>query len=282
MTTLVAAGVAAAGSPADVHKEPAGFIWMPSDDFAAALAKLDDTHNACDERELGYDYWPDGGVRNFWCHAKSVMPWASFVKMAPTIWLRGPHGHWREGKLALHDQHDFGRYNPAFVRWLVDNAVPAATNDALRASTQAVYDKYVRQLARVYFVVHETMEARPAWKKRERVIYLRTMDEKNPDWSSYYEKFSEFLGDGDHAWGGYDPNLQSASVAFWLRRDVDNTGPLFLEGLTKLLRAYDGAWWAQKTAKPHSPAAHATPATPAPAATTTTTATTGESAGQRR
>jgi hypothetical protein len=96
----------------------------------------------------------------------------------------------------------------------------------------------------VYFVVHERLDApkNKAWKKKMRNEYMRVMDEKNPDWGSYYDKFSTFLGEADSDWGGYDPNLQSASVAWWLRRDVDKTAQLFFEGLTKLLRTYDAAW----------------------------------------
>ena len=208
--------------------------------IADAWRALGTTTNACSERDLHFDYWPDGGVRNFWCHATSVLAWKAFVALAPhKPFSRGPH---TQGKLALHDPRDFGRYNPAFVRWLVDNGVPAASDEALRAQTQPLYEKYVRQLARVYYVVHERLEQKPAWKKQQRNLYLKTMDEKNPDWGAYYDKYSTFLGEADSDWGGYDPNLQSASVAFWLRRDVDGTAPIFFEGLKKLLGTYDAAF----------------------------------------
>ncbi len=244
MVALALACIVVLQIPPGAHKEPAGFVaGTPEGSFAAAWRALGRTHNACDDRDLGYDYWPDGGIRNFYCHALSVMSWRALLKLAPMKpWLRGPHGRWKEGKLALHDRHDFGRYNPAFVRWLVDNAVPAAGDAELREETQPLYDADVKKLARVYFVVYRHIEARPAWKKRERALYLKTMDEKNPDWGSFYDKYSELLGDAGHDWGGYDPNLQSAAAAFWLRRDVDGTAPLFFEGLDKLLRTYDAAW----------------------------------------
>ena len=97
--------------------------------------------------------------------------WSAFVAQAPPIWLKGPHARWREGALALHDPHDFGRYNPAFVRWLVDNAIAPVT-----PATTSAYDKYIRKLARTYFAVHKAMK--PDWIKRERALYLKTMDEK--------------------------------------------------------------------------------------------------------
>ena len=226
--------------------------------FTRAWRTLGTAENRCKPADLGYDYWPHGGIRNFWCRAQSVLPWAAVTKLAPAkIWLRGPHGEWLGGKLDLHNPHDFGRYNPAFVRWFVDNAVPASQNEQLRFATQPAYDEYVRELAHTYFAVHEKMQANPKWVKRERDLYLRTMDEKNPNWAAFYDKFSSFLGANGLAaraggtfgfdWGGYDPNLQSAAVAFWLRRDVDKTAPLFFEGLTKLLKTYDAAWLAHPT-----------------------------------
>jgi hypothetical protein len=221
-------------------------IKPAADWFAAAWRALGKTRNTCSEKELHFDYWPDGGIRNFYCHATTSLALSAVTKLAGVApFVRGPHGVGGLGddaQLSLHDPRDFGRYNPAFVQWLVDNAVPAAGDAQLREETQGLYDKYVRQLARVYFVVHQKLEARPAWKKQQRNLYMKAMDEKNPDWSAYYDKYSTFLGEADSDWGGYDPNLQSASVAWWLRRDVDKTAPLFLQGLEKLLRTYDGAW----------------------------------------
>jgi hypothetical protein len=208
--------------------------------FVDAWRALGATVNKCSERELHFDYWPDGGIRNFYCHALTALSYEALVKVSGTTpFVRGPHSSTR---LSLNDPRDFGRYNPAFVRRLVDSAIPAADDAALRAETQPLYDTYVRQLARVYFVVHRRLESQPAFKKKMRNEYLRVMDEKNPNWGAYYDKFSTFLGEADSDWGGYDPNLQSAAVAWWLRRDVDKTAPLFLEGLTKLLRTYDAQW----------------------------------------
>ena len=217
---------------------PVGQASAPAP-FANAWRALGNTTNKCSERELHFDYWPDGGIRNFYCHALSTIAYDAVVKLSGVApFVRGPH----TSRLSLNDPRDFGRYNPKFVRFLVDNAVPAANDAKLREETQSLYDSYVRQLARVYYVVHQRLEAKPAWKKARRDEYMRVMDEKNPNWSAYYDKFSTFLGEADTEWGGYDPNLQSAAVAWWLRRDVDKTAPLFLEGLTKLLRTYDAQW----------------------------------------
>lgn len=212
--------------------------------FAEAWRALNGTHNGCSAKDLHFDYWPDGGIRNFYCHVISRFSYATVLKLAKVKpFLRGPHGqHGAQTRLALHDPRDFGRYNPEFVRFLVDNAIPAASDAALRAETQPVYDQFVQQLARVYFVVHERLVNNPAGMKRARDEYMRVMDEKKPDWAGYYDKYSTFLGEADTDWGGYDPNLQSAAVAWWLRRDVDKTAPIWFEGLTKLLRTYDGAW----------------------------------------
>lgn len=239
---FVAFVVASSAAVAVEQVEPAP---PPADATKAAFAKawraLGQTKNQCSATDLHYDYWPEGGIRNFYCRAITALSLQAVTTLSGVEpFTRGPH--LGGGSLSLHDPRDFGRYNPAFVQFLVDNAIPAADDALLREETQAYYDNYVKQLARVYFVVHQRLEKRADFKKKMRNEYLRVMDEKKPDWGAYYDKFSTFLGEADANWGGYDPNLQSASVAWWLRRDVDKSAPIFFEGLTKLLRTYDAAW----------------------------------------
>lgn len=221
---------------------------------ADAWTKLGATTNTCVDGEIDFDPWPDGGMRTFWCHARSVMPWAVFAKLVPVEpWVSGPHRRWREGALSLKEANDFGRYNPKFVRWLVDNAVPASTRPALREQTQPVYDKLVARLARTTFAVWRKLSANPAFKKRERALYAQAIAGKNAEYM-YYDRYGGFLGkhgltatrlqDFQEDWGGHDINVQSAAVAFWLRRDMDGTAAIFAEGLQKLLKTYDANWLA--------------------------------------
>jgi len=97
---------------------------MTAKDVLLALPK---TQNGCPDV---YDYFPDGGMRIFWCHVQTVLPYAKLAEMSGVpIFLSGPHG---KDALVLDSKTGFGRYNPAFVRWLIDRALPAVTDPSAR------------------------------------------------------------------------------------------------------------------------------------------------------
>lgn len=223
--------------------------------IADAWKKLPKKGSACAESDLDFDYGTDGGMRNFYCRARQVLPWATFKKLAPEPFRKGPHKP--GGILDLHAERDFGYYDPAFVRWATDHLVPAADDETLRAATQKIYDAQAKNLARVYHLVDIVMTANPAWIESERRVYLGAVDAsaEGGSWSNFEltDPYHELLGPAAKDWGGFDPNLVRASTMWWLRRHHDGTAPLWREGLTKLLVTYDAAWLksakAPKTAK---------------------------------
>jgi hypothetical protein len=200
---------------------------------AEAWSVLPTTGNGCGN-DLIFDYGVDGGMRNFFCRALTTYSWRTFVAAAPTIFRQGPH---QAGKLNFNATNSFGYYDPTFVKWAADNLVPAATDTRLKAATQRTYDTQVRNLARVYFVVDKLFSSNPAWVKQAAKDYLETTKQGGPP-STYYE----LLGTGKNDWGGYDPNLTSSAATWWLRRHVDETAPLWRDGLRKLLSTYDATW----------------------------------------
>jgi hypothetical protein len=191
-------------------------------------------------RDLIFDYGNNGGMRNFFCRALKALSWKAFLTLAGVAPFKsGPH---QQGRLDLANARAFGAYDPRFVRWAVENLVPAANDAALRAETQPAYDAMVKKLARTYFVVHAAITSNPQWLKAEARTYLAAARSGHGGWDQpTVDLYHDVLGRG-----GDDPNLVRSATMWWLRRYDDGTMPLWLTGLEKLLTTYDGAWLTQE------------------------------------
>jgi len=230
------AGDVAPAGPAKPAASP------PTKTIADAWAAMPETGSACASDDLAFDYGRDGGMRNTFCRALQVLPWRTFLSLAPAKpFLKGPH---KGGQLDLHDERDFGRYDPAFVRWATRALVPGADDEALVRSTRQVYERQLKTLARLYFLVDKALEADPAWVERERRRYLSLMDELGGSWDVWVitDPYHDVLGSADVDWGGHDPNHVRAATMWWLRRAHDGTRPLWSDGLQRLLKTYDELW----------------------------------------
>lgn len=200
--------------------------------------------------DLSFDYGEDGGMRNFFCRALSVLSWKTLLSLAPVKPFRsGPH---KSGKLDLRNPKDFGRYDPAFVRWATRALIPASTDAALREETQAVYDRSARTLARTYYRIWRALSADPRWVDAERKAYLRAAQRGEADaFGPTLDFYHDVLGTSNEGWGGHDPNHVRSATAWWLRRFHDETAALWAEGLERLLSTYDGDWLtAEKSTSP--------------------------------
>lgn len=197
-----------------------------------------------------FDYFPDGGMKSFACHL-DLAPTLAWLTRAwgEGIFTEGPH---QPGNLDLSNRTSFGRYNPEFVRFLVDHLVPAATDPTFREKTQATYDQYVRPLAKIFLATYDKLEANPACRDREIDRYRALLDGDGvPEMD--YERYFFFMNasfcanpDGDFDYfhkrgfdGGFSGNVVKTCTAFWIRRNLDGTAPLFYEGLKKLIAAYE-------------------------------------------
>lgn len=256
--TIVVAGVvaalslsfvASAGDLADIaaaRARSAKTVKKKTDIDAAVIdawKRLPKKGNSCADADLSFDYGVEGGMRNFYCRARGVFSWSTFKKLAPSPFRKGPH---TSALLDLHNERQFGFYDPKFVQFAVDHFVPAADDDALRAATQGTYDLQVRNLARLYHVVDLVLRSEPGLIERERRAYLGALDAATAggNWNNFEltAPYEELLGTAEQDWGGYDPNLVRASTMWWLRRHHDGTASQWRDGLTKLLATYDASW----------------------------------------
>lgn len=255
LTLLLVASAAGCGgaspvvpSSAPVTRDPDGHA-ASLDARALSLARdvwtaLDQTTNSCDE----FDYFPRGGARIFACHMFSLVSYERIVAVAGRAPFRaGPHG----SGLNLHATNDFGHYDPEFVRFVAQHAVPARHDSAFRAATQAHYDAYVGPLARIFYATHQKLVNNPACFAAERDEYAAAI--ARGDTQDYVEPWFFFMNPtycahrrGEYEDyertgfdGGYDGNVVKTCVGFWLRRAMDGTEAEFFEALTTLLRTYE-------------------------------------------
>ena len=208
--------------------------------------QLETTTNRCADV---FDYHPQGGMRSFWCHVQdNVDLMALELEAGVPIWLGGPHSSDR-GPVWVRD--DFGRYNPEFVRWLVDHAIPR--DEGFRDETQSQYDRFVRPLARTHHAVLRKLREQPGCASRELDLYAKAISggtsDTSGEWGPHYENWYGFLEPGfcgrqdrHQPDGDYNGNVVKTAVGFWMRRYLDGTDKEFERGLVKLLDTYDSKW----------------------------------------
>ena len=227
---------------------------------AKALSKEDQTAYASTGSSIAGLRWRYAGL-------KTLMNLEKMKSLAPVpIFLAGPH----EGDFNFRS-YDFGRYNPAFVRWATESLIPAASDPAFRELTAPTYQKHVKEIARLYYLAYLYVDQHAPEVAALQAKYLEDIrghvgkawvepwDEDIPSPNLIYDTFSRFFAeqfetdkqtqwvlDGPHPtrlsyrWltdmGGYSAY---AAPGFWIRRQIDGTAPDFFAGLKKLLEIYD-------------------------------------------
>ncbi|MEO0556823.1 MAG: hypothetical protein AAF170_01435 [Bacteroidota bacterium] len=218
-----------------------------------------DVPETCD---VSFKTWfEDFGVRGLACATNQGLSLREAPQRAPMrVWTSGPHQLDANGlALDLTAERAFGQYNPAFVEWAVANGLPR-TEGAQRIA-QPVYDRYVRRLARVYWLVLSDLEADgfpaslPAGAVSEYAAYLE--GGAIPDGTLGFEggvSMHSLFGDltlplaqrlrspTNDEWSiRYEANT---AYGFWVRRRADGSVETFRDGLSELLQTLDSEWLA--------------------------------------
>jgi hypothetical protein len=197
-----------------------------------------------------FDYFPRGGIQSFWCHRPSSVTLAAVRALAGVeIFASGPH---TEGALVLDAPQEFGHYDPAFVRWLMDAAAPSPRGSAGQRATQASYDRHMKPLAEIFWKTLTKARAEPVCFAREKKAYADLIAKKKLP-RDYYERWFYFMNpyfcirppkqnDTFYFSHGFDAgvngNVTKSVVGFWLRRAMDGTMDGFAEGLKALITSY--------------------------------------------
>lgn len=214
----------------------------------AAWKGIGSSESRCGE----YDYFPGGGMRNFYCHAMNFIEYRRCAGLAGIpVFISGPH---TAETLTLDSRFGFGKYNPEFVARLGDLLIPGDRDSSFRAATQGVYDESIKPLARVFFVTYRKLMDNPVFLVQEKNDYINAIKKKTLE-QYHYEKYYSFLEceypiegknrvdfEGPGFDGICDGNVVKTCVAFWIRRSIDGTDDEFYAGLEKLLNVYDRAF----------------------------------------
>jgi len=177
-----------------------------------------------------FNYYPNGGLRSFYCVFSTTWSIPNIEELAGiNIFLNDVHG---KNNLNF-SSSSFGHYNPEFLRWFRKEFLPANVNENFKIKTQSLYNKYLQEKARTYFVVNNALKQKP--EKAEALVQeyknlIRTS--LNP-----YLHLSTFDAETDDS--EYNWNIVTPASAFWLRREIDGTRDEFSKILNDLLLTYD-------------------------------------------
>lgn len=198
----------------------------------SAWLKLGESKNHCSDT---FDYFPDGGMRIFYCHIKEFMDYEFLSRyLTIPIFKSGPHSRFA---LNLNATHDFGHYNPEFVLHIRKLFLPALKNPFFLRMSTSIYNQYIKKLAETFEVTYKVLESNPSYKKGELDAYTSHL-QTSPGANFDYEKYYYFLSKTKYA-NVYDGNVVKTCVAFWLRRNLDGTASEFYEGLRELMNLYN-------------------------------------------
>ncbi len=194
------------------------------------------------------------GVRALYCSMTPFVSRPALQRLSGIqVFLSGPH----TGGAPDLKSYRFGRYNPAFVRWVTENAIPGSTDNAFRLATQPLYDRVLRGIARAYYVAYRDWEQWPQQFEQIKADYERQIRQAGPDPEErhtggpglYLQRaIGQFWRDKpptampqitSHSEQLLFMHSHSAALGFWVRRDIDGTKDEFYAGLLKLIRTYD-------------------------------------------
>ncbi|WP_412063027.1 hypothetical protein [Rubrivirga sp. IMCC45206] len=254
---LVAGCAGPASSPASA---PLADVWAGLDMGAIALGSAD-VPAVCDPPFA--TWFADFGVRGLACVAAQTASPASIVARAPAAPFRsGPHtAIATRVDLDLTADRAFGHYDPAFVRWLAEAAVPTGPAAVL---VEPVYRHRVARLARAYWLTRADLVAGGFPRRTPPgplADYAHFLDGGPiPDGMGTYE------GDGFSVFAFTDRSERvlddvglpvanewtlnyevNTAYGFWLRRRQDGTHRAWHDALRGLLRSYDADWLSTHT-----------------------------------
>ncbi len=202
-----------------------------------ALPKLAKEIPDRDYRDLP-TWLPNRGLRGLYGKARVVMNLAQLETISGhKIFRAGPH---RDGKLDLKAKTDFGHYNPAFLKWAQQHAIPGRHNARLRKELQPVYDQLMQRTARHFYRTHKLLQSVPERAAKARDGYTEQLAAEGNAGFWLQEFFFADAAKADRA--GHDWAETNVSLGFWVRRDLDGTSKEFHRLLTVLLETHDAEW----------------------------------------
>ena len=215
--------------------------------------------------KLGTLFKKGYGLENLVDQLKLLMDLPKLKTLSPVpVFLSGPHTN----SFGSHPT-DFAHYNPAFLAWAKEAAIPATENEGLRFTTQPFYDDLLRPYARMAYLSYQYLETHPQERDSIKNSYLQVLEDVknlNPMYAIGHGNGAEFLVFGIPNYiHHYRDELASlcgvcyeeyngkthpepwqywtAGYGFWIRRSIHGTDGAFHEILEILLQTYDREWY---------------------------------------
>ncbi|MCA9708043.1 MAG: AAA family ATPase [Myxococcales bacterium] len=192
------------------------------------------------------------GIRDLASHLAPIVDLAKIQSLTETpVFLSGPH---TSGPNL--DAADFGHYNPQFVRWATENLIPAARDPFFRDKSQAVYDRYLEEMTRIYWRVGSDFAKDEKLLQRLAAQYGAVIDAWKDEpaeagTSARFEHFfrasysyAEAAGQGERWMTDNAPYQAGVAMGFWMRRELDGSRAEFMTMMQTLLQTYDHEFYA--------------------------------------
>ncbi len=200
------------------------------------------------------------GVRPIYCEVANVINLQTLSALSGIdIFTAGPHIRTDEsGAVYRYDlrSHEIGRYNPDFINWLGEFAMPAANNEIFRRSTVGLFRTHVQEIALTYY--HAYVRLFDPVMRKDRLRLTQQFQDNLSNYTAEMENARRSERNYSANWGtspSYklekrlaeagvngiriaDYNLRNA-MSFWIRRSLDGTHRMIFEILCKMLEAYD-------------------------------------------
>lgn len=202
--------------------------------FKFTIETMDWTKRAVVEGDF-YDYFPEGGLRNFYSHVKPSISYESMLTIYDgDIFLNNVS---TKDKLNL-NAHNFNYYNPKFVDWLTDNLIKWSKDTKFKSNFQNIYNLNILNIARTFYVSNKLLNESPSELNKLTKQYKNNIS--NPNWKYDYAE-SGWAGFND-SYRNYsiDGNVMASARAFWIRRNIDGSKTNFEILIDKLIFLYDG------------------------------------------
>ena len=206
------------------------------------------------------------GVRQMEQFLRPIVDLEKINSLSPVpVFLSGPHEKEFNYKSA-----SFGYYNPEFVVWAREYAIPASEDETFRDLTQPIYDDFLQLIARSYYYTYLDMREQIPVERMEEIKaeYLRqvqamegqsfTADFGNGPGEYLQYKVAEFGQISDEMFNIYtypDPREMIGyhaivATGFWTRREIDGSKEEIVLLLEQLLATYDADFLANPVFQP--------------------------------
>lgn len=157
------------------------------------------------------------------------------------IFVTGPH---QNGEINYKSLSNFGHYNPEFLK-LVYESIYELRNDKKFQTGKFIYDKYFKEMFRIYYESYNYLNNSNSEKIRntditmsELINLYQSKMESNEDSFYIWEHFRNYRYFMTNTLG-YNPYESNTSVSFWVRRKIDGTDKEFFKILTLIIEIFD-------------------------------------------